>query len=95
MAKSRTETANAAEKKPRKKRGSGAKYFIATVHGTPEPMILVAATQKAALAKLITLRAATPGDLFEAGKKGYREIDVMPAAPTAAQSDAAMAAEAA
>ena len=66
--------------KPRKKRTSVAKHFIATIHGRPDPVLVIALTQRAAMEKIATIRAASPTDLLNAGKHGWAEIDLTPVA---------------
>jgi len=72
MAKSSTVPTSTSSKKSRVRR---AHAYVAKLSGEEAPVIILAATQKAALAAIITLSAATQADLIKAGAEGYRIID--------------------
>ena len=67
-------TSTAAPKKARKLRRAG--YFLATLTGESEPVLIVAKNLKAAQAAIVSIKAASPADLIDAGKREYRVIDI-------------------
>lgn len=60
---------------PRKSRTRSAQAYVAQLNGEDKPIIIIAATQKAALASIITLRPAAQRDLIDAGRHSHRVID--------------------
>lgn len=86
MAKRTTSTSTDATKKTRTRKPQ---YFVATVHGNSDPIIVVAPTYKAALAAVLTLKPATATDLVAAGRNGYAVIDTTAPDPSLSLLDAA------
>jgi hypothetical protein len=72
MSKPATTSTTPSTKKTRIRR---AHAFIGQISGEEQPVIILAPTQKAALAAILTLKAASDTDLIEAGKAGHRIID--------------------
>ena len=77
---------------PKKTRVRQAKYFVATLRGSSQPVLVVAKSHKAAQTAMLTLAPATPADLVSAGKNSYAVVDTTVSNVTAidaAKSDAA------
>ena len=73
MAKSPTDTTT--PKKTRAPRKTNLHHFVAKLTGEDNPTLVVANTQKSALAAIVTIKAATPADLLEAGRKSWNVVD--------------------
>jgi len=69
---------------PRKTRNRKPAYYLASLNGAADPVIVVAHTHKDALAAVVTLKSATPQDLVDAGRNAYKFIDTT--APKQAES---------
>ena len=61
-------------------------HFIARLTGAEQPVIVVAATHKAALAALVTFQPATAADLMDAGRRQLTIIDTTRPALKAAEA---------
>lgn len=77
MAKSTTPppTASPPTDKPKRARNRKLQYYLATIRGNSLPTLIIAKSQKEALAAVLTLKAATPGDLLSAGRLEYDVIN--------------------
>ena len=73
-----------------KKRTRKPQHFKATVYGSSEPVIVIAATHKDALKALVTLSVATFEDMRDSGVSNWSVVDTTAAAkPLAFGSQAA------
>ncbi len=72
--KTTTEPGTTAATPAKRTRATKPQYYSVTI-GTNEPVIVVAKTQKAALAAIVRISVAGAADLIDAGKSGRAVID--------------------